>query len=151
MRLQDVMTRGVRTIPSIAPSKEAWALMRLHNIHHLVVTEGRRVVGVLSARDRVRQSPGARAARATVADVMTAPPVTADQNTTVRRAANTMRGRSIGCMVVVDSDRPVGIVTVSDLLELMGRGFDRTVAASPRRTLSHRVPHKKAHAAVRAW
>jgi CBS domain-containing protein len=62
-----------------------------------------------------------------------------------------MRGRSIGCLVVVEAGRPIGIVTVADLLEVVGRGLDRGAAASARPTLNHRVPHKKVHAAVRAW
>ena len=56
---------------------------------------------------------------------MTAPAVTVEPTTTVRQAANVMRGRSIGCLVVVESGRAIGIVTVSDLLELVGRGLDR--------------------------
>ncbi len=148
MRLQDVMSREVRTIAASTTADEAWSLMRNHGIHHLVVTEGRRVAGVVSARDERRPSAGDDT---TVGDVMTAPAVTADQNMTARRAANTMRSRSIGCLVVVDSARPIGIVTVTDLLELMGRGFDKRVPTATRRTISHRVPHKKVHSAVRAW
>jgi CBS domain-containing protein len=151
MRLQDVMTQPVRTIAPTASSDEAWNLMRVNRIHHLVVTEGRRVVGILSARDNGRPPARSGTGAGTVADVMTAPAVTAEPTMTIRRAANAMRGRSIGCLVVVDSTRPVGIVTVSDLLELMGRGADRGVATTTRRTISHRAPHKKSHTAVRAW
>jgi CBS domain-containing protein len=82
---------------------------------------------------------------------MTAPAVTADPTTTVRQAANIMRGRSIGCLVVVKAGRAVGIVTVSDLLELMGRGVDRPVAETKRWTLRHRVPHGKSKSAARSW
>ena len=82
---------------------------------------------------------------------MTTPVVTATPTMTVRQAANLMRGRSIGCLVVVRAGRPIGIVTVSDLLELMGRGFDRSVAVNARRPLNHRVAHKKSHTAAHAW
>ena len=51
--------------------------------------------------------------------------VTADRTDTVRVVANRMRGRSIGCVPVVDRERLIGIVTVSDLLEALGRGIDR--------------------------
>lgn len=146
MRVQDVMTEGVKTVPPTAAADEAWNLMRLNRIHHLVVTKGSRVVGVLSDRD----AGGARGAAvrqgAAVADLMTAPAVTVEPTVTVRQAANLMRGRSIGCLVVVKSNRAVGIVTVSDLLELVGRGLDRGVVSTTRWTLSHRVPHRKARA-----
>ena len=38
MRVRDVMTEGVKTIAPTATAEDAWTLMRLHSIHHLVVT-----------------------------------------------------------------------------------------------------------------
>ena len=57
---------------------------------------------------------------------------------TVREAANLLRGRSIGCLPVFDGDQLAGIVTTSDLLELIGRGVERPVAESTRWTLGRR-------------
>lgn len=82
---------------------------------------------------------------------MTAPAVIVEPTMTVRRAANVMRGRSIGCLVVAESGRATGIVTVSDLLELVGRGLDRGAAVSKRWTLSHRAPHRKSKGVAGAW
>lgn len=151
MRLQDVMTAKVRTVSPTDSADDAWNVMRFHRIHHLVVTKNDRTVGVLSERDTGSGGGGAVRATKTVGELMTAPAVTAPPTMTIRQAANVMRGRSIGCLVVVDAGRPVGIVTVSDLLEVVGRGLDRGASASVRRTLNHRVPHKKIHTAVRAW
>jgi CBS domain-containing protein len=78
--------------------------------------------------------------------VVTVPPAT-----TLRKAANLMRGRSIGCLVVADRDRIVGIVTVADLLDLIGRGVERPVASARRWTLKHRTPHVKRHRAAGVW
>src|SRR5262245_42033894 len=151
MRVQDVMTDQVHTVsPSIA-AEDAWNVMRMRRIHHLVVTQAGRIVGVLSDRD----AGGGRGIRTrehhTVADLMTTRVVTIPPSTPVRKAANVMRGRSIGCLVVVEAGHIVGIVTVADLLELMGRGQDRPVATPPRRSLNHRVPHTKRHRAAGAW
>ena len=151
MRLRDVMTEQVRTIAPTATAEDAWNVMRLHRIHHLVVTENARAVGILSERDTGGRRGAAIRKNYTVADLMTTPVVTATPTMTVRQAANLMRGRSIGCLVVVRAGRPIGIVTVSDLLELMGRGFDRSVAVNARRPLNHRVAHKKSHTAAHAW
>ena len=81
---------------------------------------------------------------------MTTSVVAVDRNTTVRRAANLMRGRTIGCLPVVERGRLVGILTVSDLLELLGRGVDRP-ASPTRRVLHHRAPHRKQRGSSRAW
>lgn len=151
MRVQDVMTEGVKTIGPTDSAVDAWNLMRLNRIRHLVVTKDNRVVGVLSDRDAGGRRGAAVRANTTVADLMTVPPVTVERTTTVRQAANLMRGRSIGCLVVVDSGRAKGIVTVADLLELVGRGLDRGAATATRRTLSHRVPHRKSKGVVAAW
>jgi CBS domain-containing protein len=53
--------------------------------------------------------------------------------------------------VVTDKSRVVGIVTVSDLLALLGGGFERSASTAKRRILNHRVPHRKAHRTGVAW
>jgi CBS domain-containing protein len=69
--------------------------------------------------------------------------VTVEPTTTVRKAANLMAGRSIGGVVVTERGRFVGIVTITDLLELLGRGGDRPVTTATRWTLKHRTPRRK--------
>jgi CBS domain-containing protein len=151
MRLQDVMTEGVKTIAPTAAAEDAWNTMRFSRIHHLVVTKGRQIVGVLSDRDAGGRRGASIRTNTVVADLMTAPAVTVEPTMTVRQAANVMRGRSIGCLVVVKSGHAIGIVTVSDLLELVGRGLDRGATATKRRILSHRAPHRKSKGVVAAW
>jgi CBS domain-containing protein len=151
MRVNEVMTKTVKTIAPTATGEDAWNVMRVNRIHHLVVTNGRSVVGVLSDRDAGGPRGAAVRANNAVADLMTAPAVTVEPTATVRQAANVMRGRSIGCLVVVESGHAVGIVTVSDLLELVGRGLDRGVVTTSRPILRHRVPHRKSKGAVSGW
>ena len=151
MRVQDVMTADVQTISPATAAGEAWEIMKRNRIHHLVVTRGSDVVGVLSDRDVGGRSGAALRSARTVGDLMTERVLTAEPTTTVRKAANLMRGRSIGCLVVTDRGRVKGIITVSDLLELVGRGVERPVAETTRRTLHHRAPHRKRHVAYGVW
>ena len=150
MRVADVMAGEVQTVSADSAAADAWSLMRRKGIHHLVVVSGTKVAGVLSDRDAGgRRGEGLRS-RSRVGDLMTTPVVTVDSQTTVRRTANLMRGRSIGCVPVVDGRRLVGIVTVSDLLELVGRGVGRD--DRPRRpALHHRVPHHKRQKSDGMW
>jgi CBS domain-containing protein len=150
MRVQEVMTKGAKTIAPTAAAEDAWNLMRLNGIHHLVVSNGHQILGVISDRDTGGRR-GRPVANATVAELMSAPAVSVAPTATVRQAANVMRGRSLGCLVVVKSSRVVGIVTVSDLLELVGRGLDRGAVTTTRWTLNHRAPHRKSNGAVAAW
>jgi CBS domain-containing protein len=151
MHVQDVMTEGVRTIPPTADAEEAWNVMRINRIHHLVVTKGKQIVGVISDRDAGGHRGASVRINSRVADLMTSPAASVGPTATVRQAANVMRGRSMGCLVVVKSGRAIGIVTVSDLLELVGRGLDRGAVTSKRWTLSHRAPHRKSKGVVAAW
>ena len=152
MRLQDVMTKEVKTVSPETDAGEAWAAMKARGIHHLVVSKGRAIVGILSDRDAGGRL-GAQVRKGhVVADLMTEPVLTVPPETTVRKAANLMRGRSIGCLVVADGSRVLGIVTVSDLLELIGRGLDRHVEATTRWTIKHRAPHRRGRtAATGVW
>jgi CBS domain-containing protein len=151
MRVQDVMTGGVQTVTPGTAAERAWTMMRAKGIHHLVVTRGNQVTGVLSDRDMGGPKGVTLRKNSTVADLMTPAVVTVGPDTTVRRAANVMRGRSIGCLVVTKGERPVGIVTVSDLLEIVGRGIDRGAAKATRPVLRHRAPHRKRNASTGPW
>jgi acetoin utilization protein AcuB len=150
MRIAEVMTSGVTTVPPQTSATDAWELMRLKGIHHLVVTEASEVVGVLSARDAGGRGGGSLRARSRVKDLMTTPVVTVKPTETIRRVANLMRGRTIGCVPVVEHRRLRGIVTVSDLLALLGGGVDRPSKPS-RHDLQYRSPHRKHHRAYGAW
>jgi acetoin utilization protein AcuB len=150
MRVADLMTKDVQTISSDRGAADAWELMKRRGIHHLVVVDDSKVAGLLSDRDAGGRSGASLRARSRVGDVMTTPVVTVGPSTTIRKIANLMRGRTIGCVPVVDGKRLVGIVTVSDLLELVGRGVGRP-ARPERRGLHHRVPHRKRKGAFGAW
>jgi CBS domain-containing protein len=150
MRVFEVMTPHVDTVPPTMSAGDAWALMRQRHIRHLIVTTGREVVGILSERDAGGRAGSAIRAQRTVADLMTAPVATVGPNDTIRSVANLMRGRIIGCVPVVERGRLVGIVTLSDLLDLLGRGIDRP--AKPERPIAtHRVAHGKRGAAPAGW
>jgi acetoin utilization protein AcuB len=128
MRVQDVMTRRVETIDDQASAEIAYDSMKVKGIRHLVVKKGSELVGVLSQRDLGVAEQRDFREKYVVADLMSTHVVTVGPEASVKQAANLMRGRTIGCLPVVKEgprNRLVGIVTVSDLLELLGRGIDR--------------------------
>jgi acetoin utilization protein AcuB len=137
------METSVESVHAGESADAAWELMRLHGIHHLVVTRGADVVGVISDGDLGGRSGRALRVNRSVDDLMTDNVVVAKPETTLRQAANLMRGRSIGCLPVLDGDRVVGIVTVTDLLEALGRGVERPVERGRRWTLAGRARRPK--------
>lgn len=151
-RIQDIMTTAVEVVAADCPAERAFERMRAKGIHHLVVGDGRQVAGIYSHRDAGGARGGALRAGRTVGDLMTATPVTVAPETPVRKAANLMRGRAIGSLIVTDRrGRLKGIVTVADLLDLLGRGTARPGFVANRWTLNHRAPHRKVRAAALRW
>jgi acetoin utilization protein AcuB len=133
------MSKPVRVIPGDSQASLAWEQMRLHQSHHLVVTgPGGEVVGVISAGDLGGIHGKAVRSGRCVADLMTDPVIVVEPETTVREAANLMRGHHIACLPVVQGESLKGIVTALDLLELIGRGAERPMATTGRRVMKDR-------------
>jgi CBS domain-containing protein len=145
------MSSSIKSVTPLVSAEAAWELMKGESIHHLVVMDGRRIAGVFSSGDAGRARGKAIRDGLTVADLMSAHVVTIAADAPLKRAANVMRGHNIGCLVVVDDGRPAGIVTTSDLLELLGRGAIRPAPVAKRAALNFRAPHKKRHRAYGVW
>ena len=135
MRLKEIMTTKVETVPPRESLERAQTRMRLRRIHHLVVVDRHQPVGIVTDEAIER---GLVQGVARVEDVMFRHVVTGTPETTVRQAANLMRGRAIGALPVLEKQKLVGIVTVADLLDLLGKGAERPVARSERWTLRDR-------------
>jgi CBS domain-containing protein len=109
------MTTKVLTIDAQDSIDRARAKMRKAGVHQLVVQGKRgRVVGVIGAAD-VRAAPD----HASVADYMSRKLLIVRPGTAVGSAAALMRARAIGSLPVLRGSRLVGIVTVSDMLEVI--------------------------------
>ncbi len=98
-----------------------------------VVDKGGDLVGVVSARDILRlyagwaaqprvpkgSVKGKSASRATVEGVMTSPVVEANRDATVEELSSLMLESKASSVVITDNEKPKGIVTKGDLLELL--------------------------------
>lgn len=144
MIVGEIMKTRVETVPAESPVGEASRKMQLRRIRHLVVTRGAEVVGVVSDRDLPAGEARDSGPEQKVEDVMTHGAATAAPEMPVRQAANLLRGRSIGCLPVLRDGQLVGIVTISDLLELVGKGAESPVEQKKHWTLKHRSRQRRA-------
>ena len=120
MRVADIMTTAIETVAAGTPPPEAREQMRRRAIRHLLVFDGDELIGVVSRKDL--EQTGA----ASVRELIHTRPITVGPRATIREAANLMRGNRIGCLPVVGRGARVeGIITASDLLDLIGKGVDR--------------------------
>jgi acetoin utilization protein AcuB len=139
MRIQDVMTKNVISVPPETELAVAREKLLSSGIDHLVVVQGKRIVGVVSGRDLVRAGDDRK-----IAEVMSPDVVTIAPEATLRRAAGIMRGRAVDCLPVLDDGRLVGIVTTSDLLTALAKGDTHATPPGDRIILRKRGPRKRA-------
>ncbi len=150
------MNTDVVTIRPDQTATAAWTRMQRKRIRHLVVVDGTRLLGVISDRDLGGRDGAAVRRGRTVRDLMTENVATASPTTTLRQAANLMRGRLIGSLPVLDDGRVVGIVTATDVLDELGRGSTRPAVRAQRQDMrlppasARRMPKSPPRAAKKA-
>jgi acetoin utilization protein AcuB len=107
-------------------------IMSDRRVSHVPIVDGRRLVGIVSERDIVRETGrmpsewrGVHAADdpagsgATAADIMTARPHTTTPGETVGVAAGAMAEHKVGALPVVEGDTLVGVISVTDVIKLV--------------------------------
>ncbi len=115
MQVQDVMTAKVLTIGADDSIVNARTRMHQAGIHQLVVIGARgRVVGVVGVADLNGVPDTGR-----VEDFMSRRLLIVRPDTSVGAAAALMRAHAVGCLPVLKGRRLVGIVTVSDMLDVV--------------------------------
>jgi acetoin utilization protein AcuB len=125
------MTTKVITITPDTPIVNARDLLREHNIKQLpVVDKEGKLVGILTDRD-IRSAWASPATtlsiyeltyvlqKLTVESVMVRKVITTTADATVERAARIMHDHKIGSLPVVEGDKLVGIITNTDLMEVL--------------------------------
>lgn len=110
------MTPCPYSIGQSEPLVNAEHLMRTHQIRHLPVFEGQRLVGLLSERDvhRIEKFRAVNPDRVTIENAMTKPPYTVERCSTVREVAMHMAQNRYGSALVVEDGKIVGIFTAVD-------------------------------------
>ena len=131
-QLSEIMSRGLITVDKNASLRRARRILDQHRIRHLLVMDGKRLVGIVTDRDLRQAAPSSKSPltigereefmdELKVVEVMSRKLITASPDTTVREAAKVMVSEKIGCLPVVDGNQLVGIVTETDLLEMLVR------------------------------
>ena len=127
MKVLDIMTTPAITVGLDMPVLEAHQLMASRRIRHLPVTDGGRLMGIVTDRDIRLNLPSPATslsvwevnyllARLTVESAMRRAVITVDSDRPVSEAARIMLDHKIGALPVVDGGVVVGIVTETDML-----------------------------------
>ena len=127
MNVRDLMTTNPITVGPETPVLDARQLMIDKRFRHVLITEGPKLLGIVTDRDIRLTLPSPATslsvweinyllARLTVASVMTKSLVTVSPRQDTREAALLMLDHKIGALPVVDGGLLVGIITETDLL-----------------------------------
>ncbi len=113
---------------------EAVKLMQDHSVGAVMIQEGERLIGILSERDILRKVLGNKVdmGQATVDQYMTPDPEVTTPIDTIGRAIYLMHGGGFRHLPLVDEQhRPVGIVSVKDILEYIYGFFAHALLTRP--------------------
>ena len=116
MLVGEIMSPRVVTIAPDRRVGQALKLMQQHNIRHLPVMEGDRMVGWITSRDLREVLLASMLEEIKVKDVMLQAPLSVTPDTEVEEAARLIYEHKIGGMPVVEEDRLMGVITMLDLV-----------------------------------
>jgi CBS domain-containing protein len=111
------MTTRLLTCPPDTALVDAAHRMAERRVGAILVTEGERLVGILTERDVLR-AVGSGSIEGTVGDRMTHDPMTVGPSASNGEAASLMIHGGFRHVPVVDDDQLVGIVSIRDLMRL---------------------------------
>lgn len=125
MLVSEVMSRDVVTVGRGTSIVDAVALASDHGIEYLPVLESGRVVGMLSATELAHSRLDVDAA-----GEMHVPVACIDAGASIEEAIAEMNISDVSCLLAMEGDRVVGIVTRGDLLRA---GFPEEQVVGERR------------------
>lgn len=126
-RVRDLMHPGLITCRADASLGQVAAMLTQHRIHALVVADrDNRPLGIISDFDLLAaewlstdaDSLGAMR-RMTAGELMTTPIDTIEADALASHAAERMRTEGISRLLVADAGKPVGVISISDLVASM--------------------------------
>ncbi|MBW2039481.1 MAG: CBS domain-containing protein [Deltaproteobacteria bacterium] len=126
MLVRDVMTSNVVTIPSNTPVLEAERILEFHRFERLPVVDKGKLVGLVTKDNLLRSSPSSATSlsrgelqyllsKLTVKEIMKKDVITVSPDIAVEQAVAIAQGNKVGCLVIVEGDRVVGILTTNDI------------------------------------
>jgi CBS domain-containing protein len=132
-KAEEIMTKKPFTVEEDESAGAVLSLFRQHGISHAPVVSEGKIVGMISIRDLIdsilqpkqSQTTGDLAGESTpvlnipAKGIMTKPVITILPETTLQDAEKQMHKSNISSLVVVKDEKPVGILTKRDFLELL--------------------------------
>ncbi|QBR94003.1 putative nucleotidyltransferase substrate binding domain-containing protein [Nocardioides euryhalodurans] len=118
-RVADLVRRPPVTVAATATVREAAEVMHREQVSSVLVTDGERLVGILTDRDlRSRVVAAGTDPAVAVSAVMTPEPVTGSPDAVALEVLLELVRRNLHHLPLLRDGRPVGVVTATDLMRL---------------------------------
>ena len=129
-QVRDYMTSDPQTLGMKSTLLDAVLLLRRSELRHIPILDNDRLVGVLSDRDVARWAPSMLTSltpqeynrvfeETPVGKVMTRNPISVSPDAPLAEAVNLMYKHRLGCLMVLEGGRLIGIITVTDMLRAL--------------------------------
>lgn len=148
MKISQYMSRPVATIAPATTLRQALDEMRIRGIHHLPVSDGEALVGIVAEHDLLLAVANFGNAEVPVGEIMKHPVTCISVRGSVQQAARLLIARRIGGLPVLDArKRLAGIITETDIFKIMAGLRDE--APRPKKAARRAAPARKAPARAR--
>jgi predicted transcriptional regulator len=117
--IRDYMTTPIKMLSTKNSLKEAVRLFNTHHIHGAPVMDGGFLRGIVTMSDILHAIEQDLPLDTQVSEVMTEDVVYADASVQLYEVIRKFKERSIGRLVVFEENRPVGILTQSDIFRTL--------------------------------
>ncbi len=116
-----VMVKNVVKVKQDIDIKQVALLLKQKGIGCVMVTDGTKPIGILTERDIIHKvvAPNVDPEKLNASDIMTRTLITITPYHAIEEAADLMKEKNIKKLPVMEDNRLVGIVTMTDLLRIM--------------------------------
>jgi len=120
LTIADVMTKSVISVDASLTVNEAAKMMEDTRVGAVMVIENNTPVGIVTDRDfAIRVVAHAYQITTPVKQIMSSPLFSINSDESVRTAADLMYDRGIRKLPVIDDEKVVGIITATDIVNLL--------------------------------
>jgi CBS domain-containing protein len=120
MKIRKIMVKKVKTVPMDATVQKAVKIMNKNRISCLVVTYDKGIAGILTERDLLERVlvKGKDPEETKVSEIMTRQVLVGKPTMELVEASNLMFEKKVKKLPILEKNRLVGIVTLTDLARL---------------------------------
>jgi len=120
MTISDIMTKSVISVDATLTVNETAKMMEDAKVGAVIVMEDNSPVGIVTDRDfAIKIAAHAYQITTPIKQIMSSPLFSINSDETVRSAADLMHARGIRKLPVIDDDKVVGIITSTDIVNLL--------------------------------